>query len=251
MIPKIIHYCWFGDNPMPEIVQKCIESWKRVMPDYEIRKWDESNVPYMHYDFMREAYKARKFAFVSDQARFWVLQQYGGFFLDTDVETLKPFDDLCDNQCFFAFGKHVKKDVLFVSPGLIMGAEAGNQTIKGIFQLYSSLHFLKDGVPQLQHSSPRTITKYLLEYEGLEIKDECQMLQNGIKVYATDYFDPINPRTLTIGSKIDLTPNTYAIHHGTASWVPRSKKIARVVSILLRRIFGDTLIDKVRGKENF
>lgn len=249
MIPKIIHYCWFGNAPLPPIVKKCISSWKKYMPDYEIKRWDENNVPYLEYNFMREAYEAKKYAFVSDQARYWVLMQYGGFFLDTDVEVIKTFDDLRNNKCFFSFNKHIKKNVLFVNPGLIIGTEKENETITDIFQIYTKLHFVDNGILQLQYSSPRILTKYLLENKNLRIKDECQKLNDGLKIYATDYFDPINPRAFMSRDKLELTVNTFAIHHGAASWVPFSKKVRRTVSIILRNIFGDDFIDKVRGKE--
>lgn len=249
MIPKIIHFCWFGNNPLPPIVEKCINSWKTIMPDYEIMRWDETNIPYQKYNFMKEAYEYKKYAFVSDHARYFVLKEYGGFFLDTDVEVIKRFDDLRENICFFAFNKHVKKNVLFTNPGLIMGAEKDNKTINNIFNIYCNLHFCYDGKLQLKYSSPRILTKYLLENEGLKIKDECQQLSNNIKIYATDYFDPINPRTIIAGSKIEMTNNTYSIHHGAASWVPLHSKISRAISIILRDILGDNFIDKIRGKE--
>ncbi len=249
MIPKIIHYCWFGEKPLPPIVKKCIESWQRYLPSYQIMRWDETNVPYMNYDFMREAYENQKYAFVSDQARYWVMKQYGGLFLDTDVEVLRPLDELLENKCFFAFNKHIKKNVLFVNPGLIMGAEPNSPTINSIFEVYCKLHFVVEGQLQLQYSSPRVLTKYLLDHSNIAIIDKTQYLLNNITIYATDFFDPMDPRTLLPGSKIDITNNTFSIHHGAASWVPLSKKITRAISILVRRIFGDQLIDKLRGKE--
>lgn len=249
MIPKKIHYCWFGNSPLPSIVEKCINSWKEIMPDYEVIRWDETNVPYQEYNFMREAYSVKKYAFVSDQARYLILKEHGGFFLDTDVEVIKRLDDLRENKCFFAFNKHVKRNVLFVNPGLIMGAEKNNKTIDEIFKIYCNIHFLVDGVAQFKYSSPRILTNYLLKFKGLKIKDEYQKLPDDIKVYATDYFDPMNPRTIIAGSKIEITSNTYSIHYGAASWIPFQKKFLRVISIILRNILGDDLVDKIRGKE--
>lgn len=250
MIPKIIHYCWFGKSTMPPLLLKCIESWKNVMPDYRIIRWDESNIPINDYNFMREAYKAKKFAFVSDQARFYVLKKYGGFFLDTDVEVLKSFDDLCYNKCFFAFGRHLQKNVFYVSPGLIMGAEPENTTINNIFECYCNLHFISNEKLQFQYSSPKIITKYLTENEGLILRDCCQSLNHGIYVYSTEYFDPVNPRTFQSGSKIEITCNTYSIHHGAASWVPLKDKLMRVISLISRTILGDKIVDKIRHNGN-
>ena len=248
MIPKVIHYCWFGRNPLPEIVQKCIESWREKMPDYEIKRWDETNVPYQDFDFMREAYDAKKYAFVSDQARYLMMKQYGGFFLDTDVEVVKSFDDLRFETCFFGLEKHVKKNVLYVNPGLIMGAERCCATIEKVFELYCGLHFVINGRLQMQYTSPCVLTKYLLENEGLVIEDKCQTLSNGIRVYATDYFDPQIPRAIIHGAKFDLTENTYTIHHGAASWVPRSHKVFRLLSIFARSVFGDKFVDSFKTK---
>lgn len=250
MIPKIIHYCWFGDNPYPNIVKKCISSWQKIMPDYEIKLWNEKNVPVQEYRFMKDAYKVGKYAFVSDYARYWILKRHGGFFLDCDVETIRRFDDLRENRLVFAFNKHVKKNILFVNPGLIIGVEKDNPIINDILSIYDKLNFLTtNGQPNLRYSSPRILTKYLLENTELKQEDKCQNLPNGIKILSTDFFDPMNPRTLRMGVEFDITENTHGIHHNAASWVPRSEKTKRIISILLRRIFGDKNIDKLRGKE--
>ena len=249
MIPKIIHYCWFGNNPMPKIVLDCIQSWHEIMPDYEIKLWNESNVPINDHKFMRDAYSVRKWAFVSDYARYWILSKHGGFFLDCDVEALKRFDQLAENKIFFSFNKHVKKSVLFVNPGLIIGVEPNNKTISDILNFYDSISFLnKQGNPQLQYSSPRILTNYLIKQKGLMIKDELQVLSDDILIYPTEYFDPINPRKL-FGNKLEKTENTVGIHHCAASWVPLSKKIKLWLSIISRNVFGDETIDRIRGKE--
>lgn len=251
MIPKIIHYCWFGPNKKPEIVKRCIDSWKKFMPDYEIKEWNETNVPIEEHKFMRDAYKLKKWAFVSDYARYWVLQQYGGFFLDTDVEVLKSFDVFVSNKLMFGFAKHVKKNVLFVNPGLVIGVERGNNVIGEIIKRYNNVNFItEDGTANTRLSSPRMLTKFLLETKSLRIKDELQHLEGNITIYPTCYFDPINPRKL-FGNKLELSNETYAIHHGTASWVPKSQKRRMIMSIVLREIFGDSLIDKIRGNEKF
>ena len=218
------------------------------MPDYEIMRWDETNVPYRDFDFMREAYDAKKYAFVSDQARYWVMMQYGGFFLDTDVEVLKPFDDLRNNTCFFGLERNVKKNVLNVNPGLIIGAEKNCVVMEKMFEQYCGLNFVVNGKLQMQHISPRILTKYLLENEGLVIEDKCQLLSHGINVYATDYFDPQIPRALIQGVRFNLTENTYTIHHGAASWVPRSQKFFRLLSIFARSVLGDDFVDLVKKK---
>ena len=125
MIPKIIHYCWFGRNPLPELAQKCIASWRKYLPDYEIKEWNEDNFDVNMIPYTAEAYKAKKYAFVSDYARFWILYKYGGLYFDTDVEVIKPMDDIiargpfmgCENEA----GKGATK--LGVNPGPRPGNE--------------------------------------------------------------------------------------------------------------------------------
>lgn len=249
MIPKIIHYCWFGRNPLPDIVQKCIESWRNILPNYKILLWNESNVPINEHRFMKEAYDVGMWAFVSDYARYMILFQHGGFFLDCDVEVIKSFDNLCSNQLFFAFQGHVKKDLCFVAPGLIIGSEKEHPYLKRILQRYDRIDFVDSkGFIHYEYASPRVLTKLLLTDTDLKIVNKTQTLSNGIQIYSTEYFDPQNPRAI-FSSGLHITNNTYAIHHGAASWVPKRDKIKRFFSILFRRVLGDTVIDKIRGKE--
>lgn len=251
MIPKVIHYCWFGPNKKPEIVEACISSWRAIMPDYVIKEWNETNVPISEYQFMRDAYTLKKWAFVSDYARYWILKQHGGFFLDTDVEVLKSFNPFLSNKLMFGFAKHIKKNVLFVNPGLVIGVEKSNDVLAEILSRYDNVKFInQDGSANTRLSSPRMLTKYLLETTSLEIKDKLQHLENGITIYPTSYFDPVNPRKL-FGIKLKITKDTYAIHHGTASWVTKSQKRRMIMSIILREVFGDSLIDRIRGNEKF
>ena len=197
MIPRIIHYCWFGKQPFPSLLVTCIDSWRAIMPNYTILKWDESNVPIFNCDFMKEAYEAGKWAFVSDYARYWILYKYGGFFLDCDVEVIKPFDDLCDENLFFAFQDHVKKDICFVAPGLIIGAEKEHPYIREILNYYNSIHFKDElGNLHLEYASPRILTSLLLKDTDLKIENKTQRLSNGIKIFSSDYFDPKNPRAI-------------------------------------------------------
>ena len=101
MIPKVIHYCWFGGNPLPNIAVKCINSWKKYFPDYEIIEWNESNFDLFSCDYCREAYDAKKWAFVSDYARFKILYEHGGVYFDTDVEVIKSMDDIYTERCIY------------------------------------------------------------------------------------------------------------------------------------------------------
>ena len=110
MIPKIIHYCWFGGNPLPELAMKCIESWRTYFPDYEIKEWNEDNFDVNIIPYTKEAYENKKYAFVSDYARFWILYNHGGIYFDTDVEVIKKMDDIIEKGSFMGCEKKVTKD---------------------------------------------------------------------------------------------------------------------------------------------
>src|SRR6187402_3325286 len=138
MIPKTIHYCWFGKGKMPKLVNKCIESWKKHLPDYEIKEWNEDNFDVNIIPFTTEAYKSKKYAFVSDYARFKILYDEGGIYLDTDVEVFRNFDNFLDNETFTGF-----ETIERVNPGIIMGAQKCNTFMKEMFESYNNCHFIK------------------------------------------------------------------------------------------------------------
>lgn len=137
MISKVIHYCWFGGNPLPASAIKCINSWKKYFPGYEIKEWNESNFDVNFIPFTQEAYAAKKYAFVSDVARFWILEKEGGLYFDTDVEVIKGFDDILSEGAFL--GVEIPSQdgaVPQVNPGLGLGAERGNAVIKSVLEYY-------------------------------------------------------------------------------------------------------------------
>ena len=131
MIPKVIHYCWFGRNPLPESAVKCIDSWRKFMPDYEIKEWNEDNFDVNAIPYTAEAYQMKKYAFVSDYARFWILYQYGGLYFDTDVELIKPIDDIVEKGPFMGIEETCKIIPVnlvgypLVNPGLGISVEQG------------------------------------------------------------------------------------------------------------------------------
>ena len=146
MIPKIIHYCWFGGQELPPLAKKCIESWKKYFPDYEIKRWDESNFDVNIIPYCAEAYKAKKYAFVSDYARFWILYKYGGLYFDTDVEVIKPMLDIVESGAFMGCENELCPTAtecsLGIAPGLGLGASAGMSLYRDFLDLYENLHFL-------------------------------------------------------------------------------------------------------------
>ena len=207
MIPKIIHYCWFGNGDIPARDLKCIESWRIYCPDYKIIIWNEKNYDITKNKYMYEAYKAGKFGFVPDYARLDIVYKYGGIYLDTDVELLKPLDALLDNEAFCGFEN---KD--FVAFGLGFGAQPKNAILKELRDLYDTLEFKNvDGTLNLT-PSPYYQTQCLLKF-GLKRDGKTQEI-NGFKVFSIDYFNPKNYST----GEIKITENTYSIHHFHMSW---------------------------------
>lgn len=240
MIPKIIHYCWFGHGPIPELGQKCIESWRRHMPDYEIKEWNESNFDVNMIPYTREAYEERKFAFVSDFARFWILYNYGGIYFDTDVEVIKPLNDIIDRGPFMG----AERDCIIngihpaVAPGLGLGASTGMPLYKALIDYYSNIHF-KQPNGRIDDTSIVFHTTELLAKHGLKPIPEIQKVED-VWIYPKEYFCPKQDNVITITNK------TYCIHHYASSWRnPIYNKIRdfvlRFLGVRSKRIIGNIL----------
>lgn len=225
MIPKIIHYCWFGGNPLPDSAIKCINSWKKFFPDYTILEWNETNFDFNCNAYVREAYESKKWAFVSDYARFWILYHNGGIYFDTDVEVIKSFDDILDRGGFMGQEAVVPSDVKFiekkdkilcdsvvVNPGLGIAVAPGLQLYKDILDLYGELHFIKDGVIDI--TTICVYTTNILKKYGYNEKNEKIQNIAGITIYPPEYFCPLNYKT----GEIEKTNNTHSIHWYGASW---------------------------------
>lgn len=214
MIPKIIHYCWYGRGEKSAAIQMCIESWRKYCPDWEIKEWNEENSP-MHIRWMHDAYKHQKYAFVADYARFYALYQEGGVYMDTDMLLVKPIDDfLKDGVCFLG-----REDQYNASMGII-GMIEGNELCRTILGYYDQMKF--DVV------KPPIITRFLtpiLQQYGLIEEDTTQHLSNGLVVYQSDYFYPIH-----YSQDFDLKdvysyqkPHTHGIHLWNKSWTDEFK----------------------------
>lgn len=237
MIPKVIHYCWFGNNPLPELAVKCIESWKRYCPDYEIKEWNESNFNLTICDYVREAYEQKKWAFVSDYARFWILYHEGGVYLDTDVELLKSIDPILENGAFFGQERNEEQDRIFVNPGLGMAAERGNEIYHDVLSLYETLHFVNADGTLNKKTIVAHVTELLQEkgMEKAEIHKEWLCKVGNIAIYSWEYFCPIMYRT----GDICITDNTYTIHHYTSSWMTEEeKKLIKIDVKIKSRVKG-------------
>lgn len=227
MIPKIIHYFWFGENEIPEKDKKNIETWKKYCPDYEIRLWNEKNytIPDVHY--VKDAAKMKKWGHVCDYARLDVLYKYGGIYFDTDVEVVKSFDDLLQYRAFIGFENEHN-----VNTGQGVGAEAGNVTIKGMMDAYIERDFiLEDGSCDLT-PCPEINTLYLVE-KGL-VQNNTRQTVEEMEIFPTDYFCPKHILT----GEITLTQNSYSIHHFAGNWFDPDKKIKMQRSQNIRNLFG-------------
>ena len=208
VIPKIIHYCWFGGKEKPDSVIKCMKSWKKYCQDYEIKEWNESNFDINENDYCREAFEAKKWAFVADMARIVVLEKYGGIYMDTDVEVVRPFDDLLANGAFMCFENRDS-----VSIGTL-GVEKGNPIIADFLISYKNRHFLRDDGSYDLTTNLKIITPILTEKYHLTLNGQRQMLPHDVLVLPMESF--IAKDSMTGWIMVD--ESTYAIHHYTASW---------------------------------
>ena len=235
MIPKIIHYCWFGGKPLPRSAEKCIASWKKYLPGYEVKRWDESNFDVNAIPYTREAYAACKYAFVSDYARFWILYHYGGVYFDTDVEVIRPIDDIINRGGFLGVESN-RNGIYTVNPGLGFAATQGTAVIGEMVNLYSTFHFTNtDGASDLKNIVE--ITTDYLSSKGLQNTDEIQDCC-GFTIYPKDYFCPIDYDT----RELKITENTRTIHHYAESWVPRSTRFKNALSRLFGKRFMSCLV---------
>lgn len=207
MIPKTIHYCWFGRGPMPELALKCIESWRKHMPDWEYKLWNEDNFDVNSMPYTKEAYESKKFAFVSDVVRLFALKEYGGVYLDTDVEVFKAFDDLLDNHAFAGIEGSKYKPI----GTCVLGSEAQGQWVNEQLSYYSNRHFLSDNGVMDMTTNVTFITKKMVEkgYRQMTVEHSYHDLH----IYPVEYFCPMQ----TTGEYF-FTENTYCDHKGIGSW---------------------------------
>ena len=238
MFPKVIHYCWFGRNPLPPLSVKCIKSWKTYLPDYEIREWNEDNFDVNIIPYTKEAYQVKKYAFVSDYARFWILYNYGGLYFDTDVEVIKPLDDIIAKGAFMGcqLDKWADNEFPSVNPGLGLGAVAGNSFYKEMLDFYEQIHFQDaDGNLNL-----KTVVQYTTDQlckHGLEKQEKKIQQVAGILIYAKEYFCPLD-----VFLQMNMTDNSRTIHHFSSSWLPWHKQFIKKI----KRVLGYSFSAKIR-----
>ena len=242
IIPKIIHYCWFGRNPLPESAVKCINSWKKFFPDYEIKEWNEDNFDVNIIPYTKEAYEAKKYAFVSDYARMWILYHFGGLYFDTDVEVIKPMDDIVARGPFMGIEvEAVEGEVpqvppglgLGVNPGLGLGVNPGLGLYKDILDYYAPLHFLCDDGSLNQITVVKHTTNVLVQ-NGLKETNELQCVA-GVWIYPRDYFNPLDDNT----GQFTITENTRSIHWYTKTWLNKQNPLRTWIVRRIHRYFGN------------
>ncbi len=223
MIPKKIHYCWFGRNPLPAKAQKCIASWKTYCPDYELIEWNEDNFDVFLNSYTKQCYEKKKYAFLTDYVRLWVIEQYGGIYFDTDVEVVRSLDSLLDCKGFFGFENNE-----FVATGLGFGAEPHNPIVQQMIKEYDSL--LEEdrstiGCPILNTQA--------LEKFGLQRNGQYQDLGHAV-IYPAEYFNPYDDPT----GRLNRSTNTYSIHWYAKTWMDPKTVLRSRLSRPLHRILG-------------
>lgn len=212
IVPRKIHYFWFGRKAIPKQFQKNIESWERTCPDYEIVRWDESNYDYRKNPYMRQAYESEKWGFVPDYARLDVINTYGGIYLDTDVELIKPLDDLLQFKLFCGF-----EDLKMVNFGLGFGGTAENVILQEMMELYEEIDFIKPDKTMNLIPSPAYQTKILAKH-GL-IRNGNSQYHEDFVAFSSEFFSPIN--AYGFGG---ITENTFSIHQYAATWFDVEQK---------------------------
>ena len=233
MIPKVIHYCWFGRNPLPESALKCIDSWRKYLPDYEIKEWNEDNFDVNIIPYSRDAYEAKKYAFVSDYARFWILYHYGGIYFDTDVEVIKSFDDIVEKGAFMGLEIDGTKrgTTLAIAPGLGLGAEMGHPVYAIILDSFQSLSYYNEDGTRNSFTMIPLVTSLFIN-QGLVPNGKMQNIQ-GVNLYPQRYFNPYESAT----GRLHITPDTYSIHWYSATWMsPQPKWLVNMKRFVRRLI---------------
>ncbi len=233
LIPKVIHYCWFSGKEMPEGFRKCIASWERYCPDYEIVRWDESNYDVNKNRYMQEAYEHQKWGFVTDCARFDILYRHGGIYMDTDVELVRNPDELLYQPAFCGVEKWGN-----VNTGGGCGAVAGHPMIKKMLEARERLSFVReDGKLNLETCG--VYETETLRKEGFHVDNRNQII-SGMTVYTSDYFHPYD----YMSGELAMTENTFSIHHFNGGWLDEKEREQRKKTVE----WYQKILERMKGK---
>ena len=216
-IPRIIHYCWFGHAPKPELAQRCIASWKRYCPNYEIIEWNESNFSIAECPrYVQDAYSQKLYAFVSDFVRLKVVYEYGGIYLDTDVEIIRPLDAFLEYSGFFGF-----EDGVYINTGLGFGAVPQLPLLNDLMRDYWEISLFNPDASINYTASPK-INIHVFVDHGLRQNNKKQVLEANVLILPSEYMCPINYHT----DKMKITRRTVSIHWFSKSWMTEESKLA-------------------------
>lgn len=240
-IPKIIHYCWFGNGEYSHLVQKCIESWKKVLPDYQFYLWNENNFDVYSLNYTKEAYEEKKYAFVADYVRLYALYEHGGIYLDTDMEVIKPIDKFLNESSFVGFGAD---DCLDVG---IIGSTKGNVYIGELKNKIENMN-LKNSNGEMNQTIIGMLNELMIK-EGFTLNNTIQFNEN-ITIYPTDVFCP--KQFYSFHSNINS--ETCTIHHYDGSWLTKKQRRKNFYMKLLKstkkeyiKYFGEESFIKIKG----
>lgn len=239
MIPKVIHYCWFGGKPLPPLAEKCIASWRKYLPDYEIRRWDETNFDVEAHPYTRDAYAAGLYAFVSDYARFKILFENGGVYFDTDVEVIRPMDDVIAAGPFMGFESDGVKTPVAVAPGLGLSAQPDMELYGEILRRYDEVSFHNEDGSRNLYSMIPMVTDLLVS-KGLKGGVGIENVA-GVNVYPQEWFNPFEDST----GRLKTTDNTKTIHWYSKSWMPKESFIMLWAKRMARRLFGVDVVARL------
>ena len=225
-IPKIIHYVWIGNKKKDKKTQKIIEGWKKLLPDYLFMEWGEKEYDINRLAYTKQAYEHKKYAYVSDVIRLYALKQFGGIYLDTDVEVIQNFDQFLNLDSFLGFESDDRISTA------VMGAAKNQNWVNELYASYVNEKFVNDdGIPNY-YTNVERLTNYLVHKYKMNLDNSMQMLNDNIVIYPQDFFSPIDMKT----GKLNMTSRTVSIHNFYGSWVPLKSKINKKIYRLLMNI---------------
>uniref|UniRef100_UPI0040481302 glycosyltransferase family 32 protein n=1 Tax=Mariniflexile sp. TaxID=1979402 RepID=UPI0040481302 len=227
MIPKVIHYCWFGRGEMPKLAEICIESWKKHLPDYKLYLWNEDSFDVNSNLFTKQAYESKKFAFVTDYVRLYALYHHGGVYMDTDVEVIKNMDYFLQFPAFSGF-----EDEINIPTGL-MASMKGGKWVKFLLSYYDNMPFIKEDGSFHALTNTYTIGE-MTKTLGFVPNNQYQCISHEVHLFPKDYFCPKSQ----VSGRKESTENTYCIHHFSGSWMPLKVKRLTEAKRKLMRIIG-------------
>ena len=242
MIPRTIHFSWISGEKYPLLVNRCMRSWKKYAPDYEIICWDKNRFDINSLMFTKEAYQQKKWAFVADVQRLYALYHHGGIYLDSDVELFRPLDSLLNNNAFIGF-----EDDQLLSLG-VLGSESGHPWIKKLLDYYNDIPFVRDDGSFDTTPNTFIVTRMTQEDLALQLVQSEQLLKHRVRVYPRTFFSPKDFKT----GRVCISSDTYSIHHFSSSWMPldarlfhKYQRFKHGMKFLMRRAVGTQLVDKL------